>query len=862
MFDHGRDAPCGAMRRWIAMAGLILLVPGLAACSRDHYRRQADQEVHCLIESGANDPRWPLEDYTINADKRSRYFDPHDPDCPPMPPDDPVSHQLMHCVDGKHGWKHWDKYGKTNQVESPNWRAFLPLSEDGYLVLDRTAAMQLALIHSREYRQEVEDLYLSALNVTFERFQFDVQFFGGNDTFFATTGPLGGDIASSSQLSNDATLSARKNLAAGGELLAGIANSIVWEFSGSDGYRVSTPLTFALTQPLLRAAGRAVAMENLTQSERNLLANIRQMERFRRGFHTAIVFGRSGVVGPAPGGVALPSVSGSFTSRAAGFVGLLTTEVNIRNLENNVESTRDSLSLMEANFDAGQVQLDQVQRVRQQLYSAQSRLLERRAGYENQLDSYKLTLGLPSDLKVRIEDPMLKQFNLIDPDLTAIEKDLDQLLDVFRDEESHPKVPLDLYDRLQPIRERCSAQVEMIENDLVLLDEALPRREVNLRMLAARAEAQNREIDPETFSIEDLYKRRDEMIESLQTQANNLEGTLTALEAIARARQADAADPAIVSREARGTLVDLLTLLSDQLLELSLLEAKIRLDTISLVPIDITAERALEIAREHRRDWMNARAALVDQWRQIEIFANALRSDLDLVVNGRVDPVSDNFGAPSNYTQGRLTFGLQFDAPLTRLAERNAYRRALINYQRMKRDYYAFEDRIQQSLRDAERVIRLSQLNFEVQRAGLFVAVTRVDLERLKLTKPVQGRGGAAMGSTAAIDVLNALNDLLSAQDTFLAAWVDYEAQRINLDLDMGTMELDDRGMWIDPGPIMETGPAPSIEVETLPPVAPPSPPPPAAVPPPPTAQAAPPQPQPLPPARIADEPVRSVQLR
>lgn len=863
MFDHGRDAPCGAMRRWIAMAGLILLVPGLAACSRDHYRRQADREVQCLIESGASDPRWPLKDYTINTDKRSRYFDPHDPDCPPMPPDDPVSHQLMHCVDGKHGWKHWDKYGKTSQVESPNWKAFLPLSEDGYLVLDRTAAMQLALIHSREYRQEVEDLYLSALNVTFERFQFDVQFFGGNDTFFTTTGPLGGDVSSSSQLSNDATLSARKNLAAGGELLAGVANSIVWEFSGSDGYRVSTPLTFALTQPLLRAAGRAVAMENLTQAERNLLANIRQMERFRRGFHAAIVFGRSGVVGPTPGSVGLPSVSGSFTSRASGFVGLLTTEVNIRNLENNVESTRDSLSLMEANFDAGQVQLDQVQRIRQQLYSAQSRLLERRAGYENQLDSYKLTLGLPPDLKVRIEDPMLKQFNLIDPELTAVEEDLDRLLEVFRDEDTHPTVALDQYDRLLPIRDRCAAQIKMIENDLVLLDQALPRREVNLRMLASRPEARNREIDPETFSIEDLHRRRAEMIDNLKTTTKNLEGTFAALEAIARTRQADAANPGIVSTEARGALVDLLTLLKDQLLEMSLLEAKIRLDTVSLVPIDITAERALEIAREHRRDWMNARAALVDQWRQIEIIANALRSNLDLVVNWTADPVSDNFGAPSNYTQGRLSFGLQFDAPLTRLAERNAYRRALINYQRMKRDYYAFEDRIQQSLRDAERVIRLSQLNFELQRAGLFVAITRVDLERLKLTKPVQGRGGAAMSSTAAIDVLNALNDLLSASDTFLAAWVDYEAQRLNLDLDMGTMELDDRGMWIDPGPIMETGPAPSIEVETLPPVAPsPVPPAPATEPAPPMAQAAPPAPQPLPPARIAYEPVRSVQAQ
>ncbi len=255
-------------------------------------------------------------------------------------------------------------------------------------------------------------------------------------------------------------------------------------------------------------------------------------------------------------------------------MGLLTTEVNIRNLENNVESTRDSLSLMEANFDAGQVQLDQVQRIRQQLYSAQSRLLERRADYEKQLDSYKLTLGLPPDLKVRIEDPMLKQFNLIDPELTAVEEDLDRLLEVFRDEDTHPTVALDQYDRLLPIRDRCAAQIKMIENDLVLLDQALPRREVNLRMLASRPEARNREIDAETFSIEDLHKRRAEMIDNLKTTTKNLEGTFAAIEAIARTRQADAANPAIVSKEARGGLVDRLTLLKDQLLEMSLRQGK------------------------------------------------------------------------------------------------------------------------------------------------------------------------------------------------------------------------------------------------------------------------------------------------
>jgi len=43
---------------------------------------------------------------------------------------------------------------------------------------------------------------------------------------------------------------------------------------------------------------------------------------------------------------------------------------------------------------------------------------------------------------------------------------------------------------------------------------------------------------------------------------------------------------------------------------------------------------------------------------------------------------------------------------------------------------------------------------------------------------------------------------LLSAQNDFLATWVDNEAQRLNLDLDLGTMRLDDRGMWIDTGMI------------------------------------------------------------
>ncbi len=48
----------------------------------------------------------------------------------------------------------------------------------------------LGLLHSPLYQRELEDLYLSALDVTFERFRFDVQFALTNQTLFTADGPL------------------------------------------------------------------------------------------------------------------------------------------------------------------------------------------------------------------------------------------------------------------------------------------------------------------------------------------------------------------------------------------------------------------------------------------------------------------------------------------------------------------------------------------------------------------------------------------------------------------------------------------------------------------------------------------------
>jgi hypothetical protein len=49
---------------------------------------------------------------------------------------------------------------------------------------------------------------------------------------------------------------------------------------------------------------------------------------------------------------------------------------------------------------------------------------------------------------------------------------------------------------------------------------------------------------------------------------------------------------------------------------------------------------------------------------------------------------------------------------------------------------------------------------------------------------------------------VQALTDLLNAQNNFMLIYITYEVQRLQLDFSLGTMQLDHEGLWIDPGPI------------------------------------------------------------
>ncbi|HTN01907.1 MAG TPA: TolC family protein, partial [Planctomycetaceae bacterium] len=253
------------------------------------------------------DPRWDLPRVTVDADSRSRFYDPYDLTKPPLPPDDPAAHEYMHMVDGMAGYKSWHKYGQLLSVENPQWLENIGFSpkivqaswekeeelspEPIPTILNLTLpqAVELSYIHSREYQTAIENAYLSALALTYQQFQYNVRYLGaaGNTpsstvTLFDQPGVADGLSAPNSRFGISQVLPT------GGQWVAELANNTLWLFSGGKSSS-SSVLAFSLTQPLLRGAGRKIQLEGLTQQERQVLYDIRNLARFRQTFFASVV---------------------------------------------------------------------------------------------------------------------------------------------------------------------------------------------------------------------------------------------------------------------------------------------------------------------------------------------------------------------------------------------------------------------------------------------------------------------------------------------------------------------------------------------------------------------------------------------
>ena len=311
-----------------------------------------------------------------------------------------------------------------------------PAGSKPYL-LTMEKAFQLALINARVYQFQLENLYLSALPVTLQRFSFGPQFVAGLTPTTAIAGAgsnLGGKLptvtgansftyatrATGSQTStlNISTVAGvGKLLDNGSQILFSFANQLVFNFVGKNPLQPTTHsfLPFQAFVPFLRGGGRAVTLEALTQAERTLLYSIRAFAQFRQQF----------VVSTLTGGT-LPQfgtnvTTGGFSAGSGNSdptTGFLNVVEDVQLVENNIKNLsvfERFLAVYEELINgesSGLTQL-QVDQVNQQVQNARNTLIQSQTQYRNDLDSFKIQLGMPPDVPVIIDRSRTRGFKLI-----------------------------------------------------------------------------------------------------------------------------------------------------------------------------------------------------------------------------------------------------------------------------------------------------------------------------------------------------------------------------------------------------------------------------------------------------------------
>lgn len=255
------------------------------------------------------------------------------------------------------------------------------------------------------------------------------------------------------------------------------------------------------------------------------------------------------------------------------------------------------------------------------------------------------------------------------------------------------------------------------------------------------------------------------------------------------------------------------------------------------MPLDEAYLKAGQVALTNRLDLMNARAQVVDAWRQVNVRANALRGIFDIRYNLDAGTPGDErriFNFSGSRTRHQLI--LNYDPPWIRRDERNQYRAAIISYQRQRRNLMAFEDNILTDNRQDIRLIRQLSEAYKLQQRAIELAYSQVDNARSTFIAPPDPAAPDTAGSVAALtqQLLEAQNSLLQAQNDLYSTWTNYQTTRIRLFLDMEILTLDARGLWtdestlrnpqpdddstVDPGPGGTNDPVPELApVEKLP---------------------------------------------
>ncbi len=322
-------------RQPIQIGLLLFLCLALAACKSSYYHKKADKEVYQIIEEVESEVFGKNSPFTINT----RYSDRESKDV--------TSEEIV-----------------EDRLEVQERR------------LNINETLELAIANSRQYQTQKEGLYLTALSLAGERWEFSPQFLARSTVARnrASNGDQTGTAAS--------RISVGQALTSGASLGATLANDLLRFYTGDARRSAVNTLSVNVVQPILRGAGNLVAREPLRQAERNVIYATRDFSQYQRQFSIDIV---------------------------TRFFDLLQQRDIVRNQFADYRARTNATARLLGRYEAGFETAVGVGQIRQAELTSRNNYINRVASYETQLDRFKIELGIPLTHELQLDDTELNR---------------------------------------------------------------------------------------------------------------------------------------------------------------------------------------------------------------------------------------------------------------------------------------------------------------------------------------------------------------------------------------------------------------------------------------------------------------------
>lgn len=201
---------------------------------------------------------------------------------------------------------------------------------------------------------------------------------------------------------------------------------------------------------------------------------------------------------------------------------------------------------------------------------------------------------------------------------------------------------------------------------------------------------------------------------------------------------------------------------------------------------DLSLERAVELAIQTRLDLYTELDRVQDSARRIQVAANAMNPALDLGLAISVPDGPDGSLGELDFENAVYSAGFDFDLPLDNKAERNNYRRALVDYEAATRNYLRAADAIKLDVTDAWRRMTEARKSYEISVTSVQINERRVEEAELR----------AELGLGDIQDTVDSQNDLTAARTELVRSIVDHNIAKLEFWRDVGLMYVNDNGQW------------------------------------------------------------------